>query len=267
MAEQNWVYPFGPELTRGNAEMADLLGGKGANLAEMSRLGLPVPPGFTIATTACNAYFDGDGTPPPGLMEQVGSALAKVASVFGSGFGEPDNPLLVSVRSGARVSMPGMLDTVLNLGLNDETVEGLAECSADEKFAWDSYRRFIQMYGNVVLGVETGRFEGLIDVRRVTRGVELDADLDADDWRAITRDFRDLVEDETGSPFPQDPNEQLHGAIGAVFDSWHNSRAGYLPGIARHTRRMGNRSQYPGHGLRQYGKELCHRSFLYAQPS
>ncbi|MDB5481915.1 MAG: ppdK [Caulobacteraceae bacterium] len=220
-----WVYAFGGGAADGGAHMKELLGGKGANLAEMSALGLPVPPGFTITTEACNHYFDKGRTHPGDLAEQVSAALARVEALVGKGFGDAANPLLVSVRSGARASMPGMMDTVLNLGLNDQTVEGLARLAGDRRFAFDSYRRFIQMYSNVVLGLDHHMFEEILDDKKDVLGVTIDTALGADDWRAVVADYKAEVLRELGEPFPQDPQAQLWGAIGAVFDSWMNDRA------------------------------------------
>jgi pyruvate,orthophosphate dikinase len=205
--------------------MRNLLGGKGANLAEMSNLGLPVPPGFTITTEVCTYFYANGKSYPPALKGEVEAALAAMERQVGGRFGDAADPLLVSVRSGARVSMPGMMDTVLNLGLNDETAAGLARKSGDPRFAYDSYRRFIQMYGNVVLGVEHHHFEELIDLHKADRGLNLDTELTADDWRTLVDDFKAKVAEEHGSPFPQDPLEQLWGAIGAVFGSWNTHRA------------------------------------------
>jgi pyruvate, orthophosphate dikinase len=219
-----WVYRFGRGRVEGTAKMRDLLGGKGANLAEMSNLGLPVPPGFTITTEVCRVFYAEGRTYPEGLAEEVDEALRAVEEEVGARFGDPQRPLLVSVRSGAPVSMPGMMDTVLNLGLNDATVEGLAAL-ADPRFAYDSYRRFIQMYGNVVLGVEHHLFEERLDALKEDRGYELDTEPAAGDWRALIETYKELVAKETGAPFPQDVREQLWGAIGAVFGSWENPRA------------------------------------------
>ncbi|MBT3550034.1 MAG: pyruvate, phosphate dikinase [Rhodospirillaceae bacterium] len=205
--------------------MRNLLGGKGANLAEMSALGLPVPPGFTLTTEVCNHYTGNGDSYPDELAGQVADALQAVENIIGAKFGDAANPLLVSVRSGSRASMPGMMDTVLNLGLNDETVKGLAAASGDERFAYDSYRRFIQMYGDVVLGVGHHHFEDILALAKEDKDVALDTDLDADDWKAICTEFKDKVEAELGAPFPQDPEDQLWGAIGAVFGSWMNDRA------------------------------------------
>jgi len=205
--------------------MRNLLGGKGANLAEMSHLGLPVPPGFTITTGVCAAFYDNNRQYPDGLQAQVKKALADIGMQVGRVFGDPKNPLLVSVRSGARASMPGMMDTVLNLGLNDETVEGLADLSGDARFAWDSYRRFIQMYADVVLGVDHAHFEEILDEYKDSQEYFRDTDLTADDWKKVVASYAERVQAERGKPFPQDVHEQLWGAIGAVFGSWRNARA------------------------------------------
>ncbi|MGA9867365.1 MAG: pyruvate, phosphate dikinase [Acetobacteraceae bacterium] len=220
-----WVYSFGAGRNEGSADMRDLLGGKGANLAEMASIDLPVPPGFTITTEVCTAFYKNDRTYPPELKSQVRDALARVETAVGRRFGDAGQPLLVSVRSGARVSMPGMMDTVLNLGLNDDTVEGLARDAGDARFAWDSYRRFIQMYGSVVLGVEHHRFEEIIEAAKLDTGVTEDTALSPDEWRQVVDAYKDMIAHETGKPFPQEPEEQLWGAIGAVFGSWMNARA------------------------------------------
>ena len=220
-----WVYNFGDGAAEGEASMKNLLGGKGANLAEMSNLGLPVPPGFTITTEVCTAYYDNDNTYPADLAAQVEASIKTIEKTVGAKFGDEENPLLVSVRSGARVSMPGMMDTVLNLGLNDVTVEALAKKSGDERFAYDSYRRFIQMYSDVVLGVEHYLFEELLEIHKEENGFILDTELEAEDWKQLAGDFKAKAEEELGHPFPQDVNEQLWGAIDAVFGSWMIERA------------------------------------------
>ncbi|HEY8487259.1 MAG TPA: PEP/pyruvate-binding domain-containing protein, partial [Limnochordales bacterium] len=222
---KKWVYFFGAGQTEGRAEMKDLLGGKGANLAEMANLGIRVPPGFTITTEACVEFYRLGRKWPPGLAEQVEEYLRRLEQAMGARFGDPDNPLLVSVRSGARVSMPGMMDTVLNLGLNDRTVEGLARRSGDARFAYDSYRRFIQMYGDVVMGVERRQFEERLEAKKRERGVTEDPQLSAEDLRALVEEFKEIVRRHAGREFPQDPREQLRGAIDAVFGSWNNPRA------------------------------------------
>ena len=230
---QKWVYRFGGGVTDGDASMGALLGGKGANLAEMSAIGLPVPPGFTLTTEVCAAFTAskdvagdvGAGRWPDGLREQVAAALKALGDVMGAGFGDAKNPLLVSVRSGAPVSMPGMMDTVLNLGLNDESTAALAERTGDGRFAWDSYRRFVQMYGDVVLGIDHFEFEDILEQHKIGNGYVQDTDLDAADWQDVASMFLEKVEKETGAPFPQDPETQLWGAIAAVFGSWMNRRA------------------------------------------
>ena len=220
-----WVYGFGGGSADGDASMKNLLGGKGANLAEMSALGLPVPPGFTISTEACVHYYAEGRTYPADLEAQVVAGLARVEATTGKSFGDPANPLLVSVRSGARASMPGMMDTVLNLGLNDQTVEGLAALSGDRRFAFDSYRRFIQMYSNVVLDLDHHLFEEILDDHKDCLDVQVDTGLSAEDWERVVADYKRVVQDTLGTPFPQDAHAQLWGAIGAVFASWMNDRA------------------------------------------
>ena len=225
LTKARWVYAFGGGGADGDASMKNLLGGKGANLAEMSSLGLPVPPGFTITTEACVHYYSNGKQYPAELAEQVATGLAKVEEITGKAFGDVANPLLVSVRSGARASMPGMMDTVLNLGLNDETVEGLAKLSGDRRFAYDSYRRFIQMYSNVVLNLEHHMFEEILDDHKDRLDVHVDTGLTADHWAVVIKDYKAAVQDQLGKPFPQDAQEQLWGAVGAVFASWMNDRA------------------------------------------
>jgi pyruvate,orthophosphate dikinase len=220
-----WVYSFGAGLNEGKADMRNLLGGKGANLAEMASIGLPVPPGFTITTEVCTYYYDHEKQYPGELTAEVAAAMSRVEQTVGLNFGDPKKPLLVSVRSGARVSMPGMMDTVLNLGLNDVTVEGLATASGDARFAWDSYRRFIQMFGSVVLGVDHHRFEEIIEHVKLDRGVHEDTQLTAQDWHRVVDGYKEMVAEVTGKPFPQDPTAQLWAAVGAVFGSWMNARA------------------------------------------
>ena len=220
-----WVYNFGKLGTDGDSSMRNLLGGKGANLAEMSGIGLPVPPGFTISTDVCTHFYDHDRSYPESLDAEVRAAIAKIEAETGSVFADPQNPLLVSVRSGARASMPGMMDTVLNLGLNDATAAGLAKHANDNRFAYDSYRRFIQMYGDVVMDVDHGLFEDALEDMKRDRGLINDTDLTGDDMMALVDIYKDIVMDEMETPFPQDPWEQLWGAIGAVFTSWMNTRA------------------------------------------
>ncbi len=224
-AAPKFVYQFGTGQTDGAAHMIELLGGKGGNLAEMSNLGLPVPPGFTITTDVCTAYYEHEQKLPDGLDAQVVAAISALEDAVGTRFGDQTNPLLLSVRSGARASMPGMMDTILNLGLNDATVAGLAARSGDARFAYDSYRRFIQMYADVVLGVDHGVFEDILDNHKNLGGFKLDTDLTADDWQEVIGLYKDAVQGELGQPFPQDLQDQLWGAIRAVFGSWSNTRA------------------------------------------
>ena len=224
-ASPHWVFTFGAGRAEGDAAQRDLLGGKGAYLAEMSRLGLPVPPGLTISSEVCAAYYQADKTLPKALLPMVSAALDVVGKVAGARFGDVDNPLLVSVRSGSRASMPGMMDTVLNLGLNDQTVEGLARRSSDRRFAYDTYRRFIQMYADVVLGIDHDLFEEALENYKSLNGFEMDSELKAEHWAEVIGRFKALVEQELGQPFPQDLHVQLWGAIAAVFGSWHNARA------------------------------------------
>jgi pyruvate,orthophosphate dikinase len=220
-----FVYRFGAEASEGTAAMRNLLGGKGANLAEMSNLGLPVPPGFTITTEICTAFYAEQGGYPPSLESEVEEAMRFLGESAGARFGDAENPLLVSVRSGARVSMPGMMDTVLNLGLNDMTVEAVARISGDPRFAYDSYRRFIQMYSAVVLGIEHHKFEDILDEFKERQGFQLDTEIQADSWPELIDRFKTVVAEESGNEFPQAVNEQLWGAIGAVFQSWRSARA------------------------------------------
>jgi len=221
------VFPFGGDATHSDPRQQDktVVGGKGANLAVMASIGLPVPPGFTIATEECLTYLAGGADFPPALREQVAEALRHVERTVGKTLGDTEDPLLVSVRSGAAVSMPGMMDTVLNLGLNDQTVEGLARTSGDARFAWDSYRRFVQMYSDVVLGVDHGLFEEALEIAKENAGFYSDTELEAEHWRALVGEYMGIVESELGHPFPQDAHAQLWGAIAAVFDSWDTDRA------------------------------------------
>jgi pyruvate,orthophosphate dikinase len=260
-----WVYTFGDGHAEGSAADRNLLGGKGANLAEMCNLGLPVPPGLTITTDACVWYYDNGRKMPDGLESAVADALVNVGKIAGRAFGDPEKPLLLSVRSGARASMPGMMDTVLNLGLNDETVLAVARDSGDERFAFDSYRRFIQMYADVVMGLDHEVFEEILEDEKARLGHELDTDVSADEWREIIARYMTTIEEELGIPFPQDPHQQLWGAIGAVFASWMNARAityrqlHDIPGF------LGYRRQCPGHGVRQSRRPVRHRCGVYPQ--
>ncbi len=225
MSATKWVYAFGGGAAEGSGQQRDLLGGKGANLAEMASLGLPVPPGFTVTTEVCTHFYAQGRHYPDTLADEVAAALEHVGRLTGRGFGDEAAPLLVSVRSGARASMPGMMDTVLNLGLNDRTVAALAKSAGDERFAYDSYRRFIQMYCNVVLDLPGHGFEEILEAFKEREGYVLDTDLSSEDWKGVIERYHAKVLSETGQPFPQDPTVQLWGAIGAVFSSWMNSRA------------------------------------------
>jgi pyruvate,orthophosphate dikinase len=220
-----YMYRFGGGAQDGGAGDKNLLGGKGANLDGMAAIGLPVPPGFTLTTEVCTAYYANGENYPEELADQVATGIAHIEATTGRSFGDPANPLLVSVRSGARVSMPGMMDTVLNLGLNDATVEGLAASSGDARFAWDSYRRFIQMYADVVLSLDHDSFEEALEIAKEDKGIWLDTEMEAEDWRALVGEYKKLVEKQWGQPFPQDVNAQLWGAVGAVFGSWESERA------------------------------------------
>ncbi len=221
------VYFFGGGKAEGHGGMKDVLGGKGAGLAEMTNLGIPVPPGFTIATTVCNLYYKNRGKVPPDVNKEIAPHLAKLQKATGKKFGDPKNPLLVSVRSGAKFSMPGMMDTILNLGLNDKTVEGMAQRTKNPRFAYDSYRRFIMMFSDVVLGIDKENFEHIFDARKRERAVALDIDLTADDLKDLCAKFKALVKEKTGKEFPQDPMAQLAMSRDAVFRSWNNDRAKY----------------------------------------
>jgi len=216
-----YVYSFG----EGSAKLKDLLGGKGANLSEMTNLGIPIPPGFTITTEACDEYYKNNKKYPQGVLDQIAKKLEELEKKMGKNLGDPDDPLLVSVRSGAAISMPGMMDTVLNLGLNDRSVQGLIKKTNNERFALDSYRRFIQMFGDVVVGVEHEKFEHALSKAKETKGVEYDTNLDAEDLKKLIEGYKKIIKEEKGEEFPQDPKKQLQKAIDAVFDSWNNNRA------------------------------------------
>ena len=220
-----YVYTFGNGKADGDGAKKELLGGKGANLAEMTAIGLPVPPGFTLTTEVCKAFYDNDKAYPKGLSEEVDKALKKLERQMDKGFGDSENPLLVSVRSGARASMPGMMDTVLNLGLNDETIKGVIDQSRDARFAYDSYWRFIQMYANVVKGMDGGIFSEILAQKKEDRKVELDTDLSAIDLLQLVGEFKVCYHEHLGEAFPEDPKQQLWEAIGAVFGSWMTPRA------------------------------------------
>ncbi|HEY6838136.1 MAG TPA: pyruvate, phosphate dikinase, partial [Geobacteraceae bacterium] len=225
MAAAKYVYFFGNGKAEGRAEMKNLLGGKGANLAEMTSIGLPVPAGFTITTEVCTEFYKNDRNYPAGLTDEVAANLRQVEELMGKKFGDPENPLLVSVRSGARASMPGMMDTILNLGLNDVTVQGIIRQSKDERFAYDAYRRFVQMYSDVVMGMHKDELEHLLEQKKEEKGVHLDTELTAADWKDLVGKYKVKIKETLGQDFPEDPQQQLWGAIGAVFGSWMNPRA------------------------------------------
>ena len=220
-----YLFSFGDKKTKKILNSKNILGGKGANLAEMARLGLPVPPGFTISTELCAVFYKNKKKLTPKIFNEIKKELKKIESITKKKFGDNSNPLLVSVRSGSRVSMPGMMDTILNLGLNDKTVEALSKKTSNERFAKDSYRRFIQMYGNVVLGIESHLFEEMIDNYKLTKGVLMDTELNSEDWDGLIKNFKGLILEKTKKNFPQDVYEQLFGAIRAVFLSWESKRA------------------------------------------
>ncbi len=225
MAAKKFVYFFGPQGSEGNASMKNTLGGKGANLAEMCNMQIPVPAGFTIATDMCTVYYKNEKNYPPELAEQVDENLAKIEAVMGKKFGDPQNPLLLSVRSGARASMPGMMDTILNLGLNENTLNGLIKKESDTRFAWDSLRRFMQMYGNVVMGIKGDHFEHAITGLKEKYGIKNDLEMTVENLKELVESYKVIVKEQTGKEFPTDPKEQLWGAIDAVFGSWMNERA------------------------------------------
>ena len=212
-------------FNEGDGDNKKLFGGKGAGLCEMTSLGLPVPPGFVITTDVCKAYYDNGRRVPPEVTRQVRRAVSRLEKETGKGWGSPDNPLLVSVRSGAAMSMPGMMDTILNLGINDRTVVGLAKASGDERFAWDSYRRFVQLFGKVVFGADDSEFERVLEIAKRRTGAESDGDLDADTLRGIVSEFKRICERHSGTRFPSDPHRQLEMAVRAVFGSWMGERA------------------------------------------
>ncbi|MCA9869651.1 MAG: pyruvate, phosphate dikinase, partial [Anaerolineae bacterium] len=228
---KKWVYLFkevdeAQDYVGGSWDgVRSLLGGKGANLAEMTRIGVPVPPGFTVTTEGCNAYLTAGNTYPEGMWEQELAAMKATEAATGKTFGDPKNPLLVSCRSGAKFSMPGMMDTVLNIGLNDETAAGMVELTGDERFVYDSYRRLVQMFGSVVLDIDDEPFEDLITDKRAAKGVKSDTEFDAADWKELTEQFKAIIHEEKGFDFPQDPYEQLRLATEAVFKSWNGKRA------------------------------------------
>ncbi len=260
-----WAYGFGGGKAEGKADMKNLLGGKGANLAEMANLGLPVPPGFTITTEVCTYFYANGENYPKELTGEVDAALAEIGRITGKGFGDKTNPLLVSVRSGARASMPGMMDTVLNLGLNDETVEALAKRSGDPRFAYDSYRRFITMYSNVVLGIEHHLFEDILAEHKDANAYSLDTELTADDWKKLVGLYKQKVEEESGKPFPQDPKRAALGRDRRRVRFLDECPSQDLSPPAQYSGRLGHGGQCAGHGVRQYGRRFRDRRCVHAQ--
>ncbi len=256
-----WVYDF----SEGNATQKNLLGGKGANLAEMTNLGLPVPPGFTITTEACNAYRTGGERFPEGLLDEVAEHRKHLEETMGRQIGDAKDPLLVSVRSGAPFSMPGMMDTVLNVGLNDESVKGLAKQTGNERFAWDSYRRLVQMFGKTVMDIDGELFEEAIEEAKKAKKVENDVDLDVADLQGLVKTFKKIVKKETSREFPQDPSEQLHQAIEAVFRSWNNKRAQDYRRRNRISDDLGTAVNVQVMVFGNKGRRLRHRCRLYSR--
>ena len=254
-----YVYLF----SEGDGSMRELLGGKGANLAEMTKLGLPVPQGFTISTEACTQYYEDGRQINDEIQAQIMEYVGKMEEITGKKFGDTENPLLVSVRSGARASMPGMMDTILNLGLNEEVVQVMAKKSGNARWAYDCYRRFIQMYSDVVMEVGKKYFEELIDKMKESRGVTQDTELTADDLKELAEQFKAEYKEKIGTDFPTDPKEQLMGAVKAVFRSWDNPRANVYRMHERDPLFLGHRCQRPDDGLRQHGRRLRHRRGLY----
>ena len=249
-----WVYSFGKVDTDGDASLQDLLGGKGANLAEMSGIGLPVPPGFTISTEVCKYFYDHDKSYPADLQDQMRNAIARIEDETCCRFADAANPLLVSVRSGARASMPGMMDTVLNLGLNDTTVAGLATRADDARFAYDSYRRFIQMYSDVVLGVDHGIFEDALEDLKAKQGVFDDVDLTGEDLKNLVEIYKSIVLSEADMAFPQDPWDQLWGAVGAVFCQLDECAGNHVSAAEQYSRGVGYGGECAGDGFWEYGR-------------
>lgn len=262
MSQKKYLYLF----SEGNKDMREILGGKGANLAEMTRAGMPVPQGFTISTEACTQYYKDGRQINEEIMADIYEYIGKLEEIAGKKFGDVNNPLLVSVRSGARASMPGMMDTILNLGLNDESVEGLAKLTSNPRFAYDSYRRFVQMFSDVVMEMSKSDFEKIIDEMKQAKGVKEDIDLDADDMKALVVKFKALYKEKMGKDFPSDPKEQLIEAVKAVFRSWDNPPRQRVPPHERDPLRLGHRGQRAVHGLRQLGQPLGHGRGLHPQP-
>ncbi len=263
---QKYVYSFGGGSAEGRSEMKELLGGKGANLAEMSLIGIPVPPGFTITTEVCAAYYDHDRKLPEEVKPQVEAALSRMERAVGKKFGDPTDPLLVSVRSGAALSMPGMMNTILNLGLTDASVEGVVRKTDNPRFAYDGYRRIIDMFGSTAMGVEHEEFEHELAGLKKERGVKLDTELNADDLKELVRRYKAVYEKNVGEPFPQDPKEQLWKSITAVFNSWMGKKAIEYRRIERISSLKGNCGQRSGDGFRQHRQQFGHGRRVHPRP-
>ncbi len=259
---KKFVYLF----SEGNKDMRELLGGKGANLAEMTNAGMPVPKGFTITTEACTQYYEDGGAINADIQQEILDKLAILEEQDAKRFGDPENPLLVSVRSGARASMPGMMDTILNLGINDTVAQGLVKLTNNPRFVYDSYRRFIQMFSDVVMELDKRSFERIIDEVKAKRGVALDSELTAEDMQELVARIKEYYRSLTGEDFPQEPKVQLMEAVQAVFRSWGQSPRPGVPRHERHPRRLGHRRQRADHGVRQLGRRLRHRRGLHPQP-
>lgn len=262
MEKKKFVYSF----NEGSKDMRDLLGGKGANLAEMTRIGLPVPFGFTVTTQACNRYYEENQTIGEDIVADIFEKLSDLENVTDKQFGSVENPLLVSVRSGAKISMPGMMDTILNLGLNDETVEGLAKLTENPRFAYDSYRRFIQMFGDVVMEIAKSKFDAIFDAKKEAEGCEYDVDLTTEHLQDIIEGYKKLVKEEMGREFPQDPKEQLMEAVKAVFRSWNNERAILYRELNDIPGDIGTAVNRTVHGIRKHGEHFGNRSGLHKKP-
>ena len=266
MLSEKFIYFFGNGNAEGNALMKELLGSKGANLAEMANIEIPVPPGFTITTKVCKTYYANNREYPSGVKEQVGENLKKLEAITKKEFGDNKDPLLLSIRSGAPASMPGMMDTVLNLGLNDSTITGLIRKTNNERFVYDSYRRFITMFGDVVLGIEHDKFEKILFAKRDSLGVKLDNELTVDALKELVGEFKRLIKEETGNNFPQDPKQQLWMAIDAVFDSWNNKRAAKYRHINNIPDNWGTAVNVQSMVFWKHGKELSYWCCIYKRP-
>ncbi len=257
---EKYIYFFGGGKAEGGRELRDLLGGKGSGLAEMTNIGIPVPPGFTITTQMCNLFYKNDMKLPKELLKELKDNISKLERSYGAKFGEPSHPLLLSVRSGAKFSMPGMMDTILNLGLNDKTVQGLIKKTSNERFAYDSYRRFVQMFGNVVMGLDKSEFEEIILKKKEAKDIKLDTSLSVEDLKEIIAKYKNKIKHKTGEEFPQDPYQQLEMAIEAVFKSWNTPRAITYRRLNNIPGDLGTAVNIQINGFWKHGRELLHRS-------